>query len=83
VQVVADYDEPVFYNSGFYWRHNEDGWYRSNSYSGGFVRFDAPPAAVVHIDRPERFAHYKPNNYHAVHRATRRPEPIARVHAER
>ncbi len=83
VQVVADYDEPVFFSDGFYWRHNDDGWYRSNNYAGGFVHIDAPPARVGRINQPERFTHYKPTNYTAHHRATKRPEPIGRVHAAR
>jgi hypothetical protein len=36
VQVVADYDEPVFYTDGFYWRYTDGGWYRSNNYATGF-----------------------------------------------
>ena len=26
VQVVADYDEPVFYTDGFYWRYYNNAW---------------------------------------------------------
>src|SRR5438477_12979875 len=28
VQVIADYDEPIFYSDGFYWRQYGGGWYR-------------------------------------------------------
>ena len=31
VQVVADYDEPVFYSDGFYWRYYNNIWYRSGN----------------------------------------------------
>jgi hypothetical protein len=58
VQVVAaDYDYPVFYQDNFYWRLDGGAWYRSNSYSGGWARAEAPER-LRRVDRPERFAHY-------------------------
>ncbi len=35
VQVVADYDYPVFYSGGMYWRNYGGAWYSSNVYNGG------------------------------------------------
>ena len=51
VQVIADYDEPIFYSDGFYWRYYGGTWYRSSYYTGGWV-YARPPVAVMRIDRP-------------------------------
>jgi hypothetical protein len=59
VQVIADYDEPIFYTDGFYWRFYGGTWYRSTYYSGGWV-YARPPVAVLRIDRPYAYAHYRP-----------------------
>lgn len=81
VQVVADYDEPVFYSDGFYWRFNDGFWYRSNSYYTGWYYYERPPAAVLRIDRPYAYRHYRPAGYVARSRGTyRRPEPVYRDH---
>jgi hypothetical protein len=82
VQVVADYDEPVFFSEGFYWRYDNGGWYRSNNYASGFVFVDAPPVTVSRIERPERFVHYRPHGYVARNRPRERPEPVVRDHRE-
>ena len=81
VQVVADYDEPVFYTDGFYWRFYDGYWYRSNNYYSGWYFYERPPVAVLRIDRPYAYAHYRPAGYVARSRTTyRRPEPIVRDH---
>lgn len=81
VQVVADYDEPVFYNDGFYWRYYDGGWYRSSNYASGWFFVAAPPIVITRIDRPYAYVHYRPNGYVARSRAPyRRPEPIVRDH---
>ena len=59
VQVIADYDEPIFYSDGFYWRYYGGAWYRSNYYTGGWV-YARPPVAVLRIDRPYAYRHYRP-----------------------
>src|SRR5688572_30344081 len=51
VQVIADYDEPVFYTDGFYWRFYGGTWYRSSYYSGGWS-YASPPRRLLSIDRP-------------------------------
>jgi hypothetical protein len=76
VQVVADYDEPVFYTDGFYWRYYDGGWYRSNNYSTGWFYVATPPVAVVRIDRPYAYAHYRPRGYVARDRARYRPPEV-------
>ena len=63
VQVVADYDEPVFYTDGFYWRFYDNGWYRSNDYASGWIYWNAPPVYLTRIDRPYAYAHYRPAGY--------------------
>jgi hypothetical protein len=73
VQVVADYDEPVFYTDGFYWRYYDGGWYRSNNYATGWFFVDRPPVTVLRIDRPYRYAHYRPHGYVVRNRARYRP----------
>jgi len=82
VQVVADYDDSVFYSDGFYWRYDNGGWYRSNNYAGGFVYWNAPPAAIISINEPYRYRHYRPSGYQPRHQPYRRPEPIVRDHRE-
>jgi hypothetical protein len=79
VQVVADYDEPVFYTDGFYWRFYNGGWYRSNDYATGWFFVDRPPVTVLRIDRPYAYAHYRPRGYVARRNVRYRPpETIAR-----
>jgi hypothetical protein len=81
VQVVADYDEPVFFVDGFYWRFNDGYWYRSNNYYAGWYFYERPPVAVLRIERPYTYAHYRPVGY--VARANvryRAPEVISRDH---
>jgi hypothetical protein len=81
VQVVADYDEPVFYTDGFYWRYNNGYWYRSSNYASGWFYVSAPPVVIARIDRPYAYAHYRPSGY--VSRRNVRyapPQPIVRDH---
>ena len=82
VQVVADYDDSVFYSDGFYWRYDNGGWYRSNNYAGGFVYWNAPPQAIITINDPYRYRHYRPSGYQPRHQPYRHPEPIVRDHRE-
>ena len=48
VQVIADYDEPIFYSDSFYWRFSSGRWYRSRSYSRGLGRRGATVCRVEH-----------------------------------
>jgi hypothetical protein len=58
VQVVADFDYPVFLADGLYWRYDGGVWYRSRTYTGGWAVTTAVPVAVRRIDRPSRYVHY-------------------------
>jgi len=71
IQVVYDYDEPVFFNDGFYWRFYGGTWYRSSVHTGGWVVYNDPPARIRGIRNPHTYAHYRPANYTPRHaRAT-------------
>lgn len=63
VQVVADYDYPVFFVDGFYWREMNGGWYRSSYHTGGWAAYGAPPRAVFGISNRESYRHYRPAGY--------------------
>ena len=67
VQVIADYDEPIFYSDNFYWRYYGGTWYRSSWYTGGWV-YASPPRAIVSINRPYAYVHYRPHGYVARNR---------------
>lgn len=61
VQVIADYDYPVFYSDGFYWRYDGGLWYRSGYWDRGWAVSYNVPGRVRGIDRPYAYAHYRAN----------------------
>jgi hypothetical protein len=61
VYTVADYGEPVFFADNYYWRYYDGRWFRSSWYTGGWVTA-SPPVAVLRIDRPYRYVHYRPES---------------------
>jgi hypothetical protein len=63
VEVVADYDEPVFFADDAYWVNRGGIWYTSGWYRGGWVRSERIPDRIVHIDHPETYRHYRPSGY--------------------
>ncbi len=80
VQVVADYNEPVFFTDGLYWRYSGGYWYRSPYYNRGWVTA-RPPGAVLQIDRPQTYAHYRPQGWAPRGRALP-PPGVAREHRD-
>ena len=76
VQVVADYDDSVFYSDGYYWRSDGGMWYRSNNYAGGFEYWASPPQAIITINEPYRYRNYRPSGYQPRHQPYRQPEQI-------
>ena len=78
VQVIANYDEPIFYNENYYWRNEGGFWYRSRTHSGGWVRYQAP-SAILSIERPTAYVHYHGSAQVNEHRA---PAPMVRDHRE-
>jgi hypothetical protein len=59
VYVVAHHHDSVFYSDGWYWRYGDGVWYRSSVYTGGWVAYRQPPRAVLRIDHPRAYAHYR------------------------
>ena len=76
VQVIVDYDEPIFFADSFYWRFYGGGWYRSPHHNGGWV-YATPPPAVRGINRPQTYVHYRPAGW-AGHRERAPQQPVAR-----
>jgi len=58
VQVIEDYDEPIFYSSNMYWRYDGGVWYQSRYHTTGWVRVATPPAPILRIERPTAYVHY-------------------------
>ena len=63
VEVVADYNEPVFYADDYYWVNRGGVWYSSTWYGGGWARAGYVSPRVYGIGHPEGYAHYRPNGY--------------------
>ena len=77
VQVIADYNEPVFYADGFYWRETGGIWYRSHYHTHGWHSYRAPRTILGIRDR-HSYRHYRPDGYTPRHRQTYRPAPSRR-----
>lgn len=58
VQVISDYDYPVFYSDGFYWRWDGGVWYRSGFYNRGWGVAYNVPIGIRGIARPEAYVHF-------------------------
>ena len=63
VQVVADYDYPVFYADNVYWRYEGGIWYRSRWHDRGWIHAGYVPNGVARIDHPWGYAHYGVGGY--------------------
>lgn len=80
VQVIADWNEPIFFVNGFYWRYYGDTWYRSTYYTGGWA-YAPPPPVLLRVDRPHQYAHYRPYGWQPRRGYEARPgAPIVRDH---
>ena len=79
VQVIADWNEPIFFTDGLYWRWDGFRWYRSTYYTGGWV-YGTPPIAVVRLGRPYAYAHYRPAGWVPRDQRRQPPAPIVRDH---
>lgn len=64
VQVIADYDQPVFYSDGFYWRYDNNVWYRSGYYNRGWAVSYNVPVGVRGIRDPYYYRHYRGGGYY-------------------
>jgi hypothetical protein len=63
VEVIADYNEPIFFADDFYWVNRGGFWYQSGWYGGGWARAGNVPARISGISHPEAYAHYRPAGY--------------------
>jgi flagellar biosynthesis GTPase FlhF len=59
VQVIEDYDQPVFFSASMYWRYDNGVWYQSRYHTRGWVRISTPPPQIVRIERPQAYVHYR------------------------
>ena len=63
VQVIADYNYPVFYSDGLYWRWDNGLWYESPYYYGGWGYAYNVPLGVRGIYNPGGYAHWHGGYY--------------------
>jgi hypothetical protein len=73
VEVVADWDTPMFFADGYYWDWDGGDWYRHKELHGHRFRTREIPRSLQHVERPWTYSHY-----HAPMRASR---PIFSTHA--
>lgn len=81
VEVVADYDEPVFFADDYYWVNRGGIWYSSGWYGGGWVRAGRVPEHIRGIEHPEVYRHYRPAGYVAHERVRGGYTTHAQYHA--
>ncbi|CAN5838403.1 hypothetical protein BH11MYX3_BH11MYX3_27740 [soil metagenome] len=58
VQVIEDYNEPVFFSANMYWRYDNGVWFQSRQHTRGWVRVSTPPAPILRIERPAAYVHF-------------------------
>src|SRR5678815_3878765 len=58
VWVVENYNEPVFYTEGYYWRWSGGIWFRSTVHTGNWVQVSVVPAPIQRIPKPEIYVNY-------------------------
>jgi hypothetical protein len=75
VQVIADYDEPVFYSDGYYWRETNGSWYRSTYHTGGWA-YAAPPRTVISVQNRHSYRRYRPSGYVPRHQRDHRDHRV-------
>ncbi|HEX4454713.1 MAG TPA: hypothetical protein VH143_27825 [Kofleriaceae bacterium] len=63
VQVIYDYDEPIFFSDGFYWHQDNGVWFSSRSYRGGWGRYDGVPMRFRGNFNAHAYSHYRPAGY--------------------
>ena len=62
VEVIADYDYPVFYSDGLYWRYDGGSWYQSTYWGGGWGVAYNVPYGVRGISNPGAYTHWRGGN---------------------
>jgi len=56
--VIADYDYPVFFSEGVYWRYYGGHWFRSPYRDRGWAFTGSVPTPVRRIQSPGSYAHF-------------------------
>ncbi|MCX5747194.1 MAG: hypothetical protein NT062_32390 [Proteobacteria bacterium] len=82
VEVIADYDESIFFADSFYWRYDSGAWYRSSRYNGGWAVYASPPQVVLRIEQPRAYAHYRPQGWVARKARPQPSPPVVRDHRQ-
>ena len=59
IQVISDYDQPVFYSDNLYWRYDGGTWYSSRWHDRGWATSYNVPERVRRVDRPQSYVHYR------------------------
>jgi hypothetical protein len=59
VQVISDWDYPVFYADNMYWMYDNGYWYQSRMYNGGWAMSYNVPGHVRGIQQPHRYVRYR------------------------
>jgi len=77
VEVVADWDAPVFFADNFFWYWDGGMWFRSAALGGERIRVREVPVAVARLHNPGAYAHFR-GEAHAI-----RPVPVGRVQGPR
>ena len=79
VQVIEDYDYPVFYSNNLYWRNEGGIWYSSSYHDRGWVTGVEAPVYIRSIDRPTQYVHYRANVHATVGQPGYRYHPTAPI----
>jgi len=91
VQVVYDYDEPIFYSDQFYWRYYGNTWYRSSQWNNGWVAYnDVPWSIRTNVRNPNAYVRYRPANFQPRYNnraqgrqpVRQQPGPVVRDHRQ-
>jgi len=61
VQVIENYDYPVFFYGGMYWRNEGGLWYSSSYHDRGWITVNEVPTHIRTIERPTQYAHFHAN----------------------
>jgi hypothetical protein len=77
VEVVSDWDTPVFFADDFFWYWDGGVWFRGSVLGGERVRVREVPSGIARIQNPGGYAHFG-----AAQHASR-PMPAGRFRGER
>ncbi len=80
VQVIEDYEYPVFFSNNLYWRNEGGVWYSSSYHDRGWITGVETPVYIRSIDRPEHFVHYHADVHATVGQPGYRYHPTTPIH---